>query len=83
MTVEVAVEEAPLDGVDLEVAEGVDLLIVDVALLQGALADVWGPQATVVASGTCLLIFALYLASKPDVLANLDRDDDTPNRPER
>ncbi len=53
------------------------------SLLQGALADVWGPQATVVASGTCLLIFALYLASKPDVLANLDRDDDTPNRPER
>ncbi len=51
------------------------------SLLQGVLADMWGPQATVVAAGSCLLIVAIFLASKPAVLAELDRVDDTPDRP--
>jgi MFS family permease len=50
------------------------------SLIQGALADVWGPQTTVVASGACLLGFATFLASRPSDLATLDRVDDTPNR---
>ncbi|MGF1599480.1 MAG: MFS transporter [Acidimicrobiales bacterium] len=49
------------------------------SLLQGAMADVWGPQATVVAAGCSLLVVALYLASKPRLLATLDREDDTPD----
>ncbi|MEM9652217.1 MAG: MFS transporter [Actinomycetota bacterium] len=50
------------------------------SLVQGILADVIGPQATVIGSGTFLLLFALYLASKPSTLATLDREDDTPDR---
>lgn len=50
------------------------------SLIQGILADMLGPQTTVVASGTILLGFAVYLASKPVLLAHLDRDDDTPDR---
>ena len=50
------------------------------SLAQGALADTWGPQTTVVASGGCLLLVAGYLAAKPAMLANLDREDDTPDR---
>lgn len=52
------------------------------SLAQGALADVWGPQATVIVSGAVLLVFALSLSSRPAILANLDREDDTPNRPQ-
>lgn len=50
------------------------------SLAQGALADVWGPRLTVTASGLVLLTVALYLGSKPAVLATLDRIDDTPDR---
>ena len=50
------------------------------SLAQGALADVWGPQATVIVSGACLLGFAIFLATRPTDLENLDREDDTPNR---
>lgn len=50
------------------------------SLLQGYLADRWGPQTTVVLAGSCLLAAALYLASKPAVLATLDQVDDTPDR---
>jgi predicted MFS family arabinose efflux permease len=50
------------------------------SLLQGAMADVWGPQATVVAAGGSLLVAALYLWSRPAVLATLDNEDDTPDR---
>lgn len=50
------------------------------SLVQGAMADVWGPEITVIASGSCLLAVALYLASKPKTLAMLDREDDTPDR---
>lgn len=50
------------------------------SLIQGALSDVWGPQVTVVASGSILLAFALYLATHPRLLATLDREDDTPDR---
>ncbi len=53
------------------------------ALAQGALADVWGPQATVVVSGACLFGFAVVLATRSADLANLDREDDTPNRRQR
>ncbi len=50
------------------------------SLAQGALADTWGPQATVIVSGACLFGFAVLLATRPADLANLDREDDTPNR---
>ncbi|MCP3856888.1 MAG: MFS transporter [Actinomycetia bacterium] len=50
------------------------------SLAQGALADVWGPQATVVAFGGCLLAAALYLASRPTLLAHLDAEDDRATR---
>jgi MFS family permease len=50
------------------------------SLLQGILADLWGPQATVVAFGAVLLVIAVVLASKPDLLRTLDRADDTPDR---
>lgn len=50
------------------------------SLAQGYLADVIGPQVTVVGSGVLLLVFALYLASKPSILATLDHADDTPDR---
>lgn len=50
------------------------------SLAQGYLADLIGPQVTVVGSGVCLLIFALYLASKPSILQTLDNADDTPDR---
>jgi MFS family permease len=49
------------------------------SLAQGALADIWTPQATVTASGCCLLAVALYLASRPSLLATLDREDDQPH----
>jgi len=51
------------------------------SLLQGVLADIWGPQETVVAFGVVLLVAAIVLASKPDLLRELDRTDDTPDRP--
>ncbi len=50
------------------------------SLLQGFLADVFGPQVTVVGSGLCLLAVAVYLISRPGILATLDRIDDTPDR---
>lgn len=51
------------------------------SLVQGALADVWGPQTTVIVAGGCLLAASVVLASKPAMLASLDREDDTPDRP--
>ncbi len=51
------------------------------SLLQGALADVWGPQITVAAAGACLLVISLGLATRPALLETLDREDDTPDRP--
>ena len=51
------------------------------SLIQGALADAIGPRVTVAGAGTILLAVALYLASKPKLLAALDHDDDTPDRP--
>jgi MFS family permease len=50
------------------------------SLLQGYLADQIGPQATVVAAGTVLLVFALALSFSPRLLASLDSVDDTPDR---
>ena len=50
------------------------------SLLQGAMADLWGPQATVVAAGGSLLVVAVYLWSRPLTLATLDQEDDTPDR---
>ncbi|MGB5757330.1 MAG: MFS transporter [Acidimicrobiales bacterium] len=50
------------------------------SLIQGILADVIGPQVTVVSFGALLMVAALYLSSKPKMLANLDREDDTPDR---
>jgi predicted MFS family arabinose efflux permease len=50
------------------------------ALIQGILADLWGPQQTVAASGTVLLGVALFLVSRPKLLASLDRADDAPDR---
>ncbi len=50
------------------------------SLVQGYLADLIGPQVTVVGSGVCLLVVALYLASKPSILQTLDNADDTPDR---
>ncbi len=50
------------------------------SLLQGALADVWGPQVTVVVFGSILLAVAAGLSMHPTVLGRLDATDDTPNR---
>jgi MFS family permease len=50
------------------------------SLAQGVLADLLGPQITVVGAGTCTLLIALYLLSRPGLLATLDRVDDTPDR---
>lgn len=50
------------------------------SLAQGALADVWGPRKTVVLFGVCLLTAALYLASRPTLLAHLDAADDRATR---
>ena len=50
------------------------------SLLQGVMADIWGPQATVVAAGGSLLVVALFLWTRPTVLATLDHEDDTPDR---
>ncbi len=50
------------------------------SLVQGILADAIGPQVTVVTFGAFLMVAALYLASKPRLLANLDRENDTPDR---
>ena len=49
------------------------------SLIQGVLADVWGPQVTVVASGACLLVFALLVAARPAELRRLDQVDDRPD----
>ncbi len=49
------------------------------SLIQGVLADAIGPQATVIGAGAILLVIALGLASQPQLLANLDRVDDTPH----
>jgi predicted MFS family arabinose efflux permease len=51
------------------------------SLIQGALADAVGPRATVAGAGAILLAVALFLASKPALLATLNHDDDTPDRP--
>jgi predicted MFS family arabinose efflux permease len=53
------------------------------SLLQGVMADVWGPQATVVAAGGSLLVVALFLWTRPTMLATLDHEDDTPDRAPR
>ncbi|MDH3683475.1 MAG: MFS transporter [Acidimicrobiia bacterium] len=50
------------------------------SLVQGALADLIGPRATVTGAGLTLLGFSAYLAAKPALLATLDRTDDTPDR---
>ena len=50
------------------------------SLIQGALADLWGPQETVIAFGAVLMVFAVYLFFKPNTLGALDRLDDTPDR---
>ncbi len=50
------------------------------SLLQGAMADLWGPQATVAAAGGSLLVVAGYLWGRPATLATLDHEDDTPDR---
>ena len=50
------------------------------SLVQGALSDLWGPQITVMGAGSILLVISLFLASKPSLLATLDREDDTPDR---
>lgn len=50
------------------------------SLAQGALADAWGPQETVVLFGAILLLAALFLASKPALLRTLDAVDDTADR---
>ncbi len=46
------------------------------SLLQGALADWIGPRATVVGSGTCLLVAAIGLGLWPGLLETLDREQD-------
>jgi predicted MFS family arabinose efflux permease len=53
------------------------------SLLQGVMADAWGPQLTVIVAGALLLVAAGVLVSKPGLLASLDRVDDTPDRAER
>ncbi len=50
------------------------------SLVQGALGDVWGPQLTVVLSGSILLVVALWMWTQPTLLDHLDALDDTPNR---
>lgn len=50
------------------------------SLLQGALADAWGPQVTVVVFGSILLAAALGLRMHPTLLGRLDAEDDTPTR---
>lgn len=50
------------------------------SLAQGVLADIWGPQPTVIAFGACLLVAAAYFATRPDLLAGLDEGDLTPPR---
>lgn len=50
------------------------------SLIQGALADVWGPQATVMLFGSILLLASLALSAHPTLLSRLDAEDDTPNR---
>lgn len=50
------------------------------SLLQGILADMVGPQPTVVGFGLVLLVVASWLASKPALLASLDAVDDRPDR---
>ena len=50
------------------------------SLLQGLLADVVGPQPTVTGFGLALLLAALWLSSRPDLLASLDAPDDRPDR---
>ncbi|MGI9611991.1 MAG: MFS transporter [Acidimicrobiales bacterium] len=52
------------------------------SLLQGVMADAWGPQLTVIIAGGLLLVAAGVLVSKPGLLASLDRVDDTPDRAE-
>jgi predicted MFS family arabinose efflux permease len=50
-------------------------------LLQGAMADVVGPRATVATAGLVIIVVGLLLASRPVLLRSLDREDDTPDRP--
>lgn len=46
------------------------------SLAQGALAEVWGPRETVALFGSILLVAALYLFSRPGLLATLDAETD-------
>ncbi len=46
------------------------------SLAQGVLADLIGPQVTVVLSGSMLLCFALFLASRPALLRTLNANAD-------
>ncbi len=46
------------------------------SLAQGAVAEVWGPQKTVATFGGCLLACAIYLASRPGLMATLDAETD-------
>ncbi len=50
------------------------------SLVQGLMADAWGPQLTVVLAGSTLLLAAVFLISRPHLLDSLDRLDDTPDR---
>lgn len=47
------------------------------SLIQGALADRYGVGPTVTVAGSLLLILALALATRPDLLAHLDDEPDT------
>ncbi len=47
------------------------------SLAQGFLGDLIGPQPTVIASGSVLLVFALYLASRPALLQTLDANNES------
>ncbi len=47
------------------------------SLAQGFLGDLIGPQATVIASGSVLLLFAMYLASRPTLLQTLDANSES------
>ncbi len=50
------------------------------AVLLGVLADLIGPQISVIGVGAVLVVVAVALSTRPDLLATLDRLDDTPDR---
>jgi MFS family permease len=51
------------------------------SLLQGWLADQIGPRATVAGAGLAMLAISLTLVLRPRLLATVDNNDDTPDRP--